>query len=98
MNATKQNPATGSKPGSGGRYQAAKLDRRNPATNRHDWQADVWPAFPDIDQDDIDGPALDAIHGPAARRSDREISRLLDILDNLPPPAREEMERTARHG
>jgi hypothetical protein len=44
--------------------------------------------------DDTD---LDFIDRPFARRSDREIARLFDILDNL-PPAREETEREARHG
>ena len=41
---------------------------------------------------DDDATDLDFIDRPTARRSQREIARLFDILDNL-PPAREEMER-----
>ena len=47
---------------------------------------------PEFDDDDTD---LDFIDRPTARRSQREIARLFDILDNL-PPAREKMERRGR--
>ena len=87
--------------------QAAKLDAGNPATIRHALQAaparrvtvDQHQAFrraiaPPPDFDD-DGPDLDFIDRPHARRREREIARLLHILDTL-PPAREDMERSSR--
>ena len=52
-------------------------------------------AAPEHDADDW--PAHDFHDRPRARRSEREIARLFDILDNL-PPAREEMERMACRG
>lgn len=102
-----KNPAPRGKSGNGENCQASKPDAGNPATIRRALQAaparrctvDQHQAFreaiapaPEVDDDDGD---LDLIPGPAARRSEREIARLFDILDNL-PPAREEMERTAR--
>jgi hypothetical protein len=48
---------------------------------------------PPPDLDDDAGPALDFIDNPRERRREREIARLLHILDTL-PPAREEMERS----
>lgn len=105
-----KNPAPRGESGNGEDCQAAKLDAGNPATIRHALQAaparrvtvDQHQAFrraiaPPPDLDDDDGPALDFIDRPHARRREREIARLLHILDSL-PPAREEMERTARHG
>ena len=104
-----KNPAPRSESGRGENCQAAKPDAGNPATIRHALQAtparrvtvDQHQAFrraiappPDIDDD---GHHLDFIDRPHARRRDREIARLLGILDSL-PPAREEMERTARRG
>lgn len=102
-----KNPAPRREPGNGENCQAAKLDGGNPAMTRHALQAaparrvtvDHHQAFrraiapaPEIDDN---GPALDLLDRPPARRSEREVARLFGILDSL-PSAREEMERTAR--
>jgi hypothetical protein len=103
----KKNPAPRGESERGTNCQAAKLDAGNPATIRRALQAaparrvtvDQHQAFrraispaPDFDDD---GPDLDFIDRPPARRREREIARLLHILDTL-PPARGEMEREGR--
>ena len=103
-----KNPAPRGESERGANCQAAKLDAGNPATPHRALQAapacrvtvDQHQAFrraiaPPTDFDDADGPDLDFIDRPPARRREREIARLLHILDTL-PPAREEMGRTAR--
>jgi len=55
-------------------------------------QAAIAPA-----QEFDDDTDLYFIDRPIARRSQREVACLLEILASL-PPAREEMEREARHG
>lgn len=106
-----KNPAPGHATGNGA-SQAAKPDGVNHPTTHPMMQAAIAPparrctvnhhqAFreaiapaQEFDDDDTD---LDFIDRPTARRSQREIARLYEILDSL-PPAREEMEREARHG
>jgi hypothetical protein len=108
-----KNPAPRDKSGSGEDCQAAKLDAVNHSTSPHRTQApiaaparrvtvDNHQAFrraiaPPPDLDDDDGPDLDFIDRPAARRSHRETNRLFAILDSL-PLARDEMGREASHG
>jgi len=99
-----KNPAPGHSTGNGD-CQAAKLDGVNltqshtraqalVTVDRHQAFRDSIAPAPEFDDLDAD---LDLISGPSSRRSEREISRLLGILDNL-PPARGEMERMARRG
>lgn len=93
-----KNPAPGQTTGNGA-SQAAKLDGVKYPTTHPMMQAAIAPpahrctvdqhqAFREaiapaheFDDDDTD---LDFIDRPAARRSEREIARLFDILDSLP--------------